>query len=218
MSDSVFLIDVCGTMFRSNTTFDFIRYYYGHSGRVRLWLSLPYRIYNRIAWHMLHREPLRRNLISMLRDKTIDELGRMADDFVCNFLVKREHRHVIELIERKRGEGLRLVIVSATIDVIASAVAHHYGINEYLSTQLDYGDDGVCRGYIKKDLLGDKRAALGRIGLKPPYTGIVTDNYSDADLVMSADEGFLVEYSNNGSHWNKILDNETIKRCHIIKV
>lgn len=218
MANSVFIIDVCGTMFRSNTTFDFIRHYYGKEKKMKLWFSLPYRIYNRLSCKLFHREPLRHNLIGLLKGKPKDELEAMADTFVVQFLKRHEHHEVIQLIEEKRNIGLRLVIVSATIDVIAKAVAKHYNIQNWIATQLDYGEDGICRGRIKCDLLANKRNALEQIEVRPPYGGIITDNYSDTELIMSAEEPFLVDYTERGSLWSRVITKEYLNKCHIIKV
>lgn len=218
MSDNIFLIDVCGTMFRSNTTFDFISHYYGQNPKVKLWFSLPYRIYNHFLFRFFHKEPLRHNLISLLNGKSKDELEIMADNFMVQFLKKQEHRDVIQLIEKKRNKGSCLVIVSATIDVIAHAVAKHYNIQNWLATQLDYSEDGICKGTIKSDLLANKRHALDKAGINQPYSGIVTDNYTDLELIQAADEAYLIDYADKKSGWKSIITKDIIKKCHIVKV
>lgn len=213
-----FLIDVCGTLFNSNTTFDFVRYYFGHRRIVSFWFSWPYRIYNRLMDRLLHREPLRHNLIALLRGIDRDQLSEMADTFWKDYLVARENQSAFHSLDHYRQMGARLVIVSATIDVIAQTVARHYPVDAVLSTRLAYTADGVCKGKIACDLLGHKQEALTRAGINPPYAGIITDNYSDLDLINVSEKPLLVIYKNTKNKWKQILTEEKYEQSSIICV
>lgn len=210
------LIDICGTLFKSNTTFDFVRYYFGQKKRVKFWFSLPYRIYNRLMYKCFHREPLRMNLISMLKGISKDRLEEMAEQFLNDYLLKRELEPVIPFIDYCEMFGAKLIIVSATIDVIAHAVARYYEIDECLSTQLNYNEDGICEGTIAYDLLSNKKEALAKINILPPYYGVMTDNYSDIDLIHYSEDLYLISHNRSTKTWKKILTPEEDKRASYI--
>jgi phosphoserine phosphatase len=217
MEDRAFLIDICGTMFRSNTTFDFIKYYYGSNWLVKFWFSLPYRIYNRLMFRFLKKEPLRHNLIKKLRGKTCEQLTLMAKDFCKNFLFAKENVQIINIINKKRAECCRLVIASATLDVIANAVAAYYNIPEYFSTTLEYDSNGVCTGHISKDLLSCKKAMLKAAGVVPPYAGVLTDNFSDCDIICESSEAYLVTYKMKKNKWAEMALINKFKSCRVVE-
>ena len=216
MQSKVFLIDICGTMFKSNTTFDFIKYYYGANWIIKFWFSLPYRIYNRLMFRFFKKEPLRRNLIKKLRGKTYEQLMLMANDFCKNFLFTKENSQVINIINKKRAEGYRLVIASATIDVIARAVASCYDIPEFFSTTLEYDANGVCAGNISNDFLSCKKRMLNDVGVAPPYAGVLTDNYSDVDIIRDSYEAYLVTYKMKKNKWTEIVSKNKYKLCKTV--
>lgn len=218
MQENVFLIDICGTMFKSNTTFDFVRYYYGSNLFVKFWLSLPYRIYNRLMFRFFKKEPLRKNLISKLCGNTNEQLALMANDFCKNFLREKENQQVLNIINDRRTNGYRLVIVSATIDVIARAVAFYYNIPEYLSTTLKYDAEGVCMGKIDEDFLSCKKKMLKKHGFIPPYAGILTDNFSDCDVICESKESYIVTDKAKVNQWEVLASKYKFKSCKIVEV
>lgn len=218
MNEQVFIIDICGTMFKSNTTFDFVKYFFHNKWRVKMWFSKPYRIYNYIMFHFFHYEPLRHNLIMCLEGITKDKLQTMAEVFFCQYLKEREHKQTIDVIEAKRLENCHLMIVSATIDVIAQTVASHYNISSCYSTLLEYDANNVCTGRINIDLLSNKSDFLIDKGLNPPYAGIITDNYSDKDLIENSKNAFLITYKNKKNKWSLFIKNNILKRCKLIEV
>ena len=213
-----FLIDICGTIFKSNTTFDFVKYCFGHKKKVKLWFSLPYRIYNRLMYRCFCREPLRNNLISLLNGISRERLDEMAEEFYNDYLLKRVNGQTLGVIEQWRSQGADLIIVSATIDVIAQMVARHYGIDVCLSTRLNYSADGQCEGTIAYDLLPHKKDALDAEGVMPPYAGIITDNYSDVKLVKASRKAYLITYDKNINKWKELLTTDEINRCEIVYV
>lgn len=217
MYENVFLIDICGTMFRSNTTFDFIRYYYGSNWRVKFWGTLLYRMYNRLMFHFFCRDPLRNNLIGMLKGEKEVHLKFMADMFCKNILKKKENLNVIRIIKEKKKEGSVPVIVSATIDVIAQAVASNYNIPFCFFTELEYDKGRTCLGRIKNDLLSNKEKALKKAAINPPYACIITDNYSDSDLINNSLTAYLISKGNKNK-WSSFIKKEKLEQCKIVKV
>ena len=84
----------------------------------------------------------------------------MAHIFYNEYLVTVINRPVIDIIEAKRKEGIRLILVSATLDVIAKEVSERLGIPDVFSSHLSYDKQNVCLGRLKIDLLGNKANCL----------------------------------------------------------
>ena len=216
--NKVFLIDICGTIYRSNTTLDFVRFFWGDDVKVRIMLSLPFRILSRLMYYAIRWEPLRFCLIRMLKGKSHEELRIMAETFHKEFLCRRINNDVISKIEKKRQQGYTLVLLSATLDIIAEEVSKQFNIPHVISSMLDYDDDGICLGRLRRDLLHDKHGALKKEGYAHPYDGIITDNYTDASLIEKSNEAYLICYGSSREKWGKYIGKNAIERCHYIEL
>jgi len=214
----VFVIDICGTIFRSNTTLDFMKFFWGDRLVVKLLFSLPFRVFNRLMYHLFRLEPLRMFLIYRLKGMHKKELLQKASLFYEKYLSSRMNSEVIDLIDSKRKEGYTLVLLSATLDVIAAVVSEKMHIPLCLSSQLEYSSDEVCMGRLKLDLLANKLDVLASQVAQSPYGGVVTDNYTDSQLIEVSHDSYLVCYGESESKWNNYLTKQTIERCHYIKV
>lgn len=214
----VFLVDICGTLYRSNTTFDFLAFFF-HTKRwykivdkfrrVRLLMVL-----NAIIMKLLHKDLLRIWAISHLSGFKRDELLQMSRQFHEEYLLPRANREVFDIIQKEKNNGRKIVIVSATLDFIADVEAEHLEADVVLSSRLSY-NDGICQGRLSKDLLANKLQVLTGVGELPPYWGVITDNYSDADIIMKSRNAFLVQYTGKRDRWNFARQN---KECNIKKI
>ena len=158
--DKYFLIDICGTLYQSNTTFDFIRYFFSEK-----------------PWYI----------------------------------------RVIDIIESNRKEGIRLILVSATLDVIAKEVSERLGIPDVFSSHLSYDKQNVCLGRLKIDLLGNKANCLKSSNILEPYYGTITDNYSDLELILKSENSYVVvtdkQYQNK---WEYLLKNNRYNHSFVL--
>lgn len=221
-SNKLFLIDICGTIFRSNTTFDFMRYWFSDaSWYKRMQFFRHFRIVgflNAKIHHYFHIDIMRQYTISKLRGYTEQELLSMTTKFYDEFLSLVINKKIIDLIEKKRQEGAKLVIASATLDCISKEVAKRLNIDIQYSSELDY-KDGVCQGKLKSDLLASKLCKLKSLGLNMSFDfEVVTDNYSDSDIISKAEYAYLIQYSEKPNKWSRYLTKETLLKCDIIKV
>lgn len=201
---SIFLIDICGTLYRSNTTFDFIRYYYSETNWYKLmdyFRSIKFlRHLNYIIFKIFKIDIIRKLLIWHLKGLTNIELSAMSETFLNSYLAKKQNNDVIEIIKNQRESGVTPVIISATLDCISKVIAKKMNIEVYYSSELAYDKD-TCLGYLKKDLLGKKLKTLVEKDLTPPYTGVITDNYSDMDIIKCSKNVFLIQYSKYKDKW-----------------
>lgn len=216
--EDYFIVDICGTIYRSNTTLDFIRYFWGRKIYVRILLSFPFRLFSRVICNLIHIEPLRLGLIMVLKGIPREQLLRMSEEFYNDFLKDRINKEVLSIIEKKREQGYQLILLSATLDVIAEVVSKKTNISQWLSSELAYSQNMRCLGKLKHDLLPNKYATLNKKLMAESFGGIITDNYTDAQLIEVSHKPFLVCYASSENRWKKILSKETIERCKFIKV
>ncbi len=191
--DKYFLIDICGTLYQSNTTFDFIRYFFSEK-----------------PWYI--------RLNGLRKNKLFRFCNTKAFEYFYNeYLVTVINRPVIDIIEAKRKEGIRLILVSATLDVIAKEVSERLGIPDVFSSHLSYDKQNVCLGRLKIDLLGNKANCLKSSNILEPYYGTITDNYSDLELILKSENSYVVvtdkQYQNK---WEYLLKNNRYNHSFVL--
>ncbi len=209
--EKYFLIDICGTLYQSNTTFDFIRYFFSEtSWYIRLEALRKNRIFrfcNAKVFEYMGIDCLRCLLIRHLKGYSKTQLQDMAHEFYQEYLETVINEPVIDIIEEKRAAGVRLVLVSATLDVIAKEVAEKLRIKDVFSSQLSYDEHNVCLGKLQIDLLGKKITSLNSSDIVEPYYGIITDNFSDLELIKKSEHSYVVTDKQYQNKWKSLLKN-----------
>lgn len=206
-SDTV-LIDICGTVFDSNTTFDFLDEFLRQSSYARF-----RRLSRTVIWRaisksfaLLRGTDLTRYIaVRYLRDIPRQQLVEAADRFCESVLRHKVKVRTIETIEQYRRQGYRLVLASATLDFIAEAVARWLSIDTFFGSELSYTVGGNCRGLIVKDRLGHKLQAVKDCQIALPVAVTITDNLSDIDILRMSDRVWIVAPENMRRHWLSLL-------------
>lgn len=198
----IVLIDICGTLYDSNTTFDFIRWSFPGKRKMKRWLSgtLFAKGINKLFLLVLGLDVLRVWWVRELKGFQKSELDHMSASFYAESLIPRRIDEVHEQVERYRRLGYRLVLVSATLDFIAATIAEELAIVEVHSTLLDYKGD-VCLGSIRRDLLGKKDGIAGPLLKGYDEVILITDNKSDDVLLEMSSGGYIVSGPKNLPFW-----------------
>ena len=201
MTESAAVFDVCDTLYYSNTTHDFIRF-------VAKEAAGPAR---RSAFKMLDHQlsPLRYLLVgvglitgrdvfkmlsvAILKGMKDEEVRRVAERFVDEFLEMRKVPQTHKLIEQSARDGLRIVLCSSSIEPVVAAVAKRLGVRDFVCATLET-ESGRYTGRIQEDPTGKKLSVLRRISnLKIDCA--VSDNLSDLELLSAARRGIAVTHN-----------------------
>lgn len=208
-SINYFIVDICGTLFQSNTTFDFLDFWfkkeswYQRMKRLRRYKVIGFA--NSIFFRLFHVDVLRSYAISQLKGYSKTELQKMSNRFYEDYLSTVIHNDVVEIIEEKRKNGYELIAVSATLDCIADEICQKLNIPKKFSSTLDYDKYGICTGRLKKDWLACKLVNLIEESINPPYDFVITDNYSDVDIIKNSNFSYLIQYANSRKKWKDVL-------------
>lgn len=215
-----FLIDICGTIYRSNTTFDFMAFYFSAEPWFRRLQRVRKCRYISAVNSRIHYyfgiDIIRYVLIRHLKGYSRTELSSMVKTFYNDFLKCRVNEQVIEIIEKKRKEGYKLIIVSATLDCISKEIANRLNIPIQFSSTLSYDTKGICKGILQQDLLGNKGESLQSIGLVGRFEGVITDNYSDLDIIKLSRYAYLIQNANRNFFWSSLVQKSEIDYEYII--
>lgn len=215
---SIVLVDICGTLYHSNTTFDFLDFFLKkksfHMFR-RVTKLLVWKLFNKFILAFLGKDLTRSIAIRFLKGYSKEALTAAMDAFFIHRLSKLENKETLRILEEFKKEGKTVILVSATMDFIASRVAQAVNISQYYSTTLNY-KNGHCLGTICHDLLRRKSKLLKMNGLNPPYAATITDDFSDLPLLLSSDLAIVVTKKYKANKWEKRLSNHS--HYHLIQV
>ncbi len=219
MSRSLYLFDLCGTLFRSNTTFDFLDQNFGNEPGYarfrRLSRTKGWRMMNRILNRFAGLDLTRVIALKKLKGFSRGQLEQMVSRFYDEFLVHCRNEEVIRLLRKLQLSGKPVILVSATLDLIAGEVARRMNIPEYHASRLAYRD-GICTGRLMQDLLGNKPDGLKDQGIVPPFQLVVTDNLSDLPLLLQSDEKVIVSYPRTQRRWTNLIRQYELNNYQII--
>ena len=214
------LIDICGTLYDSNTTMDFLEFSFWNSHRYlqyKKFISLlPIRAINRCFLHLFYTDPIRACGVHFLKGLHRDEIASLVDVFYENYLLKHQQQNIIDMIDNYRNPEYHLVLVSATLDCIAHKIAESLGISTVLSSTLEYDDNGFCTGRITTDLLFSKYAALIKERIYPPFGVVISDNLSDAKLMSLSEKNFIACHDHRRNKWLKLIRKHNIRHSKFL--
>ena len=153
-SDRTILVDICWTLFYSNTTYDFLHI------RGNKLNSLIYKLFG----------------IDLVRTRAIRAFNRLplaeqqarVEQFYTGYLLPRKITPVWQMIE-----GRNIVLVSRTMDLIAKTVAAHIGAETYYATQ---HKEEVLTRYADFDIVTDNISDLPLIRRAKKATIITYNN------------------------------------------
>ena len=208
MKGKTALIDICGTLYDSNTTMDFLDRTFGSLRKYRLYRSVSrtflVRAVNKLLLQTFSFDFIRMIGISLLRGKSEHEISASVDEFYNSFLLQKQQKQPMEIIETYRSKGYRLILVSATLDCIARKVAKEMCISEWYASILRY-ENGICTGVLTADLLRKKCDALRGNACLPPYGMTISDNLSDANLMRQSERSYIICPARNKVRWERLL-------------
>lgn len=159
------LVDICWTLFYSNTTYDFLQI------KGNWWNSLAYRFFRK--------DCVRSRALQQFNRLSREEQQARAEQFYTNYLAPRKIEEVWQLIE-----GKEVVLVSQTMDVLAQTVARHIGAKAYYATQTK---EEVLAHYTDFDIITDNLSDIELIKRAKQATIVTYNNLSRWQKILPRD-------------------------------
>jgi len=206
-SSKIVVFDVCGTLYTSNTTYDFLLFYFkkyrkNKYYKCRFLLSLPSKILLVALAKLGIKIGLRGYLVSLLANEPVEAVREAAKIFTVKFLASKEidttQNYLKQLI--KRGE--RVVLASGSLYPVVQEIANELQVDNFIASTLE--EDGNSK-YTGKYLLDVKAKKLEFLDYRSSEMIIVTDNLDDLSLIDNAGEAIIVSKRQNIGNWNKLL-------------
>ncbi len=163
--DRTILVDICWTLFYSNTTYDF--------------LHIRGNKFNSLIYKLFGIDLVRSRAIRSFEQLPADEQQARAERFYTDYLEPRKISPVWQMID-----GRNIVLVSQTMDIIAKTVAKHIGATTYHATQ---HKEEVLSLYRDFDIITDNISDLALIRHARQATIITYNNRSRWEKLLPAD-------------------------------
>ncbi len=206
MNCCIAVFDVCGTLYRSNTTFDFLEFYWKErKHRVfLLFFRLSRTMIGRIFWLILSnlydRELFRRLAVRTLRGQIPSDVDDAARKFVKTVLPSKRISEVFILMDIYRRDGAEIVLLSASLDPVVKAIASELNIRRYFCSLLEEKDRQYSGNYYE-DIRGCKKEIfLNEIGECVEFV-FVTDNKEDLPLLEYSTLPYIVVRKKYKKFW-----------------
>lgn len=185
---SLVLVDLCGTLVRTDTTRGFAAELAGP--RAARWARLGAAVAARLPATL---DVGRRAAIASLAGAERRRLYERAGDYAQRALAENARRPIVQAVNALARRGAAVILVTATVDPVASGFRLALGYRGVISSELLY-IGSRCAGFLRVDVLGRKwehvrRRFGGAIG--GTYF-LFTDNPTDLDLMERASKTFFV--------------------------
>jgi phosphoserine phosphatase len=200
----IWVFDLCGTLYRENTTFAFVESVDGagldwRRAYVRRRRFPPLRVFNRVL-STAGLDVCRVLAARMHQGAQRGSLEASTRAILPGLTpVPTTHR----LLEACRQRGDTLVLATASFDFIAKPIGETLGFRHVVSTELAWDAQGRCLGSIDRDLLGRKWAAIEPL-VRGEAFEVVTDNLDDIDLVRRASRAHVISRRRDAGYWASV--------------
>lgn len=214
----IVVFDICGTLYYSNTTFEFIQFYYDKKMKAgkRLRFKILFSRRSPLFWillicgQILGTDLLKKLVVLSLKNQPRITVDAAAISFFHEKLHQKRICETFLLFDKFEKD--QILLLSATIEPVAKAIAAFLGV-AYRATELEE-TAGLYTGKIRKELSGKKLSALeGDDVLRVAW--VVSDNYSDLPLFVKSIKSIAVCYSKNDiNYWQKHSSADILSLTH----
>ena len=183
-------VDICWTLYRSNTTFDFLDNIISNKlyRLLRTFCKTTVGYWgNILLYRLTHIDWQRRLAVQYLKGMSQVALEARAQTFIATLEQTKRIDTSFNILAQTQAP---VIILSGTLDCIAKAVGNRLHAQAIYSSALEYRN-GVCTGKLKDDILLNKKRYI-----VSDHFSILTDNTTDIELVKQAEKAFIICYSN----------------------
>lgn len=194
MKNKIAFFDIDGTLYKGNSTFDFIAYINKDNEEYK-YFRKKYRYlraYNKILNKLFHYDWYKLKSVLFLQGLTSKELDELAESFYNDVLVSNIIVPMMDIFNFYKVKGYKLVLVTATLDPIAKIIAKKIDADDYISTDLIYNND-ICSGKYKIDILNNKLDIVKKkYDLENVISVFYSDNHQDIPLLRKTTLGAFI--------------------------
>lgn len=206
---AVYVVDVCGTLVRDDTTLGLLRQHFASDNQRRARYILframtahrsPLRLTFAVLEKLIGRHLLKHAVVRLLKGDKVESLERSAAAYSILLLKERRLPSVWQLLDTILPTD-RVVLASASLEPIVANLALAIGASHVASTLEHH--NGVLTGRYAADLTGNKEQALAKKygpALLDGQVLAISDNFSDRSLLERASKAYVVLHHDSHRH------------------
>jgi phosphoserine phosphatase len=201
------VVDICHTLYWSNTTNDFLLYFFREHSTFSKSLAAKFillkwspvfwllAVVSRVSKADVHKKVL----LLLLNNISTEELSKAALRFESTVLSTKKNEAVWKIMANAQLQGCKILLLSASIEPVVDAIASRYGY-EGKGTTLEV-KEGFFTGRLLFDPTGRKEVLLPKGEI---IELVISDNASDLKLMKYAQKAIAVVHSGNKQFWQKV--------------
>ena len=199
--NTLFVVDVCGTLFTEDTTLGLLRYHFDRVSDRRFRKLLfkactthmsPIR-FGFIALEFLSgKHWLKYAAVKLLNGDHLDSLHESARLYAAHLIATKKIPSIWRLLESSAPKK-RILLASASLEPVVASLAGKMGAR-YVASQLEQ-NDGILSGHYHVDITGSKaQAILNKYGpaALDGHVCAISDNFSDRALLENVGKAIVV--------------------------
>ena len=208
------VFDVCDTLYKSNTTFDFIRFvleteqksFKALLFRLFTFKYSPFFILFYLIQKLNKQDVCKQQCLALLKGYSNEALRELARQFKETVLEKVKIEATHQLLADCKEDGTEVILLSASIDPVIDVIAASLGVKA-LSSTLAYTNTGIFNGRLDFEMTGKKQTKIEGFGYhETTELMVVSDNFTDKKLMSLARHKYAVIYSEEARQYWKVLN------------
>lgn len=204
--ENILAVDLCDTLYRSNTTHDFLNYSFGNDENYlslkRKNSSFMFKVINKLSNNIFKYDMSRVLITKILKDKSNADIEKLVDDFIENFLSEKKIESIHKIIDTYKTDGYKVIIISASYGFIAKRIAIKLGIDECITSEAEIKDNKFT-GKVKEDILYTKFSKFKNKFSSYDNLVMITDNETDYSFVKETAKSYIVINKRNKIFWEQ---------------
>lgn len=192
----IIVFDVCGTLYNSNTTFDFIEHFLASKSRKTILTNKILRKILAVFSYIYGEDLARKLIIRKLSGVSKFDLEKSAKSFVKTVLAHKKIDLVHKILIEQNNQVNEIVLCSASLDVIVNEIANELNVKKHYASELEVSSkDKTYTGRLKSDLQGKKSLLFKEIDW------VLTDNKDDLDIISISKKSTIVSFKKDIKFW-----------------
>ena len=204
--EKILAVDLCDTLYKSNTTQDFFNYVFAkddlYKKLKRKNSSFSFKVVNKLSNKILKKDKSRILMTKILSGKSLGEIESLVDSFITDYLEPLKIEKVHKIISEYKTQGYKVIIISASYDFIAKGIVKRLEFDDYITSEAEVLENKYT-GKVSRDILYTKFNVFKNKYTVNDNLMMITDNTTDYDFVRETKKSYIVINNRNKNFWNQ---------------
>ncbi|WP_162785171.1 HAD-IB family phosphatase [Bacillus sp. P14.5] len=160
MTNNLIVFDVCGTLFKSNTSMDFLDFIFSDNNKYKKILALKKsflgRVINKVSYKLLGLDLFRLLLTRLLKGQSLNDVSKQSKVFYEEFLTTKMITPIKNKLDNHLALGEDVILVSASYDFLIREIATQLNVRHFRASLMELNNE-LYTGKYERDNLKIKK-------------------------------------------------------------